>query len=120
TIPIGIFALSICGIIALLFFNNKFFIKKFGEEKGLEIGRILNDGENYHPYDSVIVVFILKDNARIELDQYSQEVNNQESQIVDFVVNKTGLSVEEIIWDRSTDNYIEHSEDVIRNYKIDN
>ncbi|MCK4901997.1 MAG: hypothetical protein KAS76_01470 [Thermoplasmatales archaeon] len=167
TIPIGIFALSFCGIIALLFFNKKFFIKKFGGEKGLEMfyaldssefskddpdekevfgtkdytskrrkkflrkkqktfkimnvvliiimviflilialsidhykiieedgiyhsswasigekyypwedfehiyyeyGRILNDGETYHPYDSVIVVFILKDNARIELD----------------------------------------------------
>ncbi|MCK4364423.1 MAG: hypothetical protein KAW45_00045 [Thermoplasmatales archaeon] len=85
-----------------------------------EYGRILYDGKTYHPYNSLTVVFIVDDTIRIGLDEYSEEINNQKPQMINFIVNQSELPIEEIIWDRSTDQYIEYSLDMIDNYKIDN
>ena len=83
-----------------------------------EYGRILRDNNRYHPYDKPLYVFYMNDNTRIET-QDAMEIHGQKDEMYNFIIEKSGLTVEEIIWNVSNDEYIPYSLEVIQNYEMD-
>jgi hypothetical protein len=47
------------------------------------------------------------------------EIYNKKDEMFNFIIEKTGLPAVTIVWNPQKDIYIEYSENILRNYKID-
>jgi hypothetical protein len=82
----------------------------------LEMGRVLRDNQRYSPYEKPSYVILPLDDTRIDLKD-KDEINDLDSQAVDYILNQTGLEVEYCIWNVAKNQYLEYSEEVISNYE---